>query len=583
MSTISASPMLDQLLRQKFWPKAIYDISPAKVETRSQKRVRQMCDAIRAKPNWTEKLKDAEIRARWSAEATSGGFLKQELAYALDKLDYFASLHAPGSSIGMSPVEQVWVSDSLIDPDTETKLKEYVAILEDVPDSKKDWHPNSNNQVLNLIHPSLFPLIYGRSHVLITPIPTPKDALTLKSFGQAPENHDAWRKFLMEHFKSSEDSTVSKYFMPDKPVLGRHQFVLKPESKFCWLPTEFDVAEDGKTTIISYINNLHPVKHAELYPTIASIFSKFVPLLEQVLTDIAHPRPEYIIDPADREAHDKLEPDYKGEGDEYYDYEKEREQWEEMYAMTEQKPLPFVAPDRPTVPYSLRGRCLQAIVKMSNIILTPEKPEYEGGTWHVEALENERIIATGIYYYDIDNITESNLAFRESIDWLSVDYEQFRFDQLKKDYTIYEGNEDRPSDELVLISQQLGQVEAKNGRCIVFPNIYQHRVSGFRLADPTKPGHRKIFAFFFVDPSTRIPSTEIVPPQQQEWWNETFMKTGRLAGMPDLVKNGIFENVDFPISLKDAHSVRLELMAERKANEMGEDSTFEPFFSFCEH
>lgn len=29
-------------------------------------------------------------------------------------------------------------------------------------------------------------------------------------------------------------------------------------------------------------------------------------------------------------------------------------------------------------------RGLQVIVKLANIHLTPEKPEYEGGTWHVE-------------------------------------------------------------------------------------------------------------------------------------------------------------------------------------------------------
>ena len=29
-------------------------------------------------------------------------------------------------------------------------------------------------------------------------------------------------------------------------------------------------------------------------------------------------------------------------------------------------------------------RGLQVIVKLANIHLTPEKPEYGGGTWHVE-------------------------------------------------------------------------------------------------------------------------------------------------------------------------------------------------------
>lgn len=31
-----------------------------------------------------------------------------------------------------------------------------------------------------------------------------------------------------------------------------------------------------------------------------------------------------------------------------------------------------------------RGKTMQVIVKLANIVLTPEKPEYAGGTWHVE-------------------------------------------------------------------------------------------------------------------------------------------------------------------------------------------------------
>lgn len=32
----------------------------------------------------------------------------------------------------------------------------------------------------------------------------------------------------------------------------------------------------------------------------------------------------------------------------------------------------------------LRGEMIQVIVKLANIVLTPEKPVYGGGTWHVE-------------------------------------------------------------------------------------------------------------------------------------------------------------------------------------------------------
>lgn len=39
-------------------------------------------------------------------------------------------------------------------------------------------------------------------------------------------------------------------------------------------------------------------------------------------------------------------------------------------------------------------------------------------------MANERIVASGIYYYDCENITESQLAFRIGVNFADVDYEQ---------------------------------------------------------------------------------------------------------------------------------------------------------------
>ena len=47
----------------------------------------------------------------------------------------------------------------------------------------------------------------------------------------------------------------------------------------------------------------------------------------------------------------------------------------------------------------LRGRTLKVIVKLANIALTPEKPDNNGGAWHVEGMGNEAIVATVIYYF----------------------------------------------------------------------------------------------------------------------------------------------------------------------------------------
>ena len=65
--------------------------------------------------------------------------------------------------------------------------------------------------------------------------------------------------------------------------------------------------------------------------------------------------------------------------------------------------------------------------------------------------------------------------------------------------------------------QNLSGVKTKDGRCIAFPNIYQHQVQPFSLADKTKPGHRKILALFLVNPDHTVLSTADVAPQQTSW------------------------------------------------------------------
>ncbi|KAJ2746285.1 hypothetical protein GGI20_001486 [Coemansia sp. BCRC 34301] len=579
---------VDGRIRSKCGRGAIYASRVVQLNTLSERRIRQMSSAIRAKPSWVEKSQNAKIRERWKAEAKAQNLTDLEVDYVFAELEFYASLHSSDPNIVLGAVDGVWCSDSLVDAETTQALKDYAAILENVPHREKDFHPNSNDQVLNLIHPSLFPLVYKRSSVLSEPIASPLAALELKSFGSFPATLLNWSRVLNpppNKDETDEDYTKRLARMPmrhELPGGAQPNFYIPlarasfASEKFCWLPAEFRVDNDGTTAIESYINNLHPRKHAALYPTIGAIFSKFVPMLEQVVTDLVHPRSQRVVpDPYNWFRSEGEEPeDYDAE-----DYDERYEQWEEAKIFIDPQPEPFVVPDRPTTPYCLRGRRLQAIVKMSNIELTPEKPEYDGGNWHVEAMANERIIATGIYYYDVENIAESNLRFRESVDE-DISYEQNDRRGMNCAYGIYEDN----ADDEVPLSQEIGQIEIKNGRCIVFPNIYQHQVSSFKLADPTKPGHRKILAFFFIDPATRIPSTEIVPPQQQSWWAESALSDGALKDLPLLVKEGILDNVDFPISLEEAKRLRLELMAERSVSNVGAtESLFTPPFYLCEH
>lgn len=470
------------------------------------------CSAhIRAKPGWFDKMKNAAVVARWTQEAAAQGLTEAQVRYVLAELAHYAELRDERTGAEVSAVDGVWQSDTLLDDELRSRLREAVRVLEEVPDVEQDWHPGSDGQVLDLVHPSLFCLVRGVSN--------------------APER--AWQ------------NPTDRY--------SQYEF----SEKFQWLPTDVDVSDDGDVTFRSYVNNVHPVTHRELASALPDLFARLRPLLENVLTDLRHPRPLRIV--ADPYGWYDSEPEYPDESD-YSDddaYDEAVRTWEEAQDDWWENRCPVV-PDAPAftrleVPdesarVDLRGRSLQVIVKLATIHLTPDKPEYPGGSWHVEGMLNERIVATGIYYWDSENVTESRLSFRAALD--NPGYEQNDDNGVREVYGLE--NEDA-------LNQTQGSVPTPAGRCLVFPNILQHRVDSFRLADPTRPGHRKILAFFLVDPSEKIVSTSDVPPQQP--WSDTSTMT-----------------------LEQARSYREQLMHERKffVDEHNEQ-LYEREFSLCEH
>ncbi|GAA0318229.1 hypothetical protein GCM10010302_66610 [Streptomyces polychromogenes] len=470
------------------------------------------CSAhIRAKQGWFEKRGDAGIVARWTREALAQGLTEAQVRYVLAELAYYAALRDARTGIEVSAVDGVWQSDTLVDDELAARLREAVRVLEDVPEAERDWHPGSDGQVLDLVHPSLFCLVRGVSG--------------------GPE--EAWR------------NPTNHY--------SKHEF----SEKFQWLPTDVDVSEEGEVAFRSYVNNVHPETHRELAAVLPDLFARMLPLWENVLTDLRHPRPPRIdVDPYgwyDSEPPYPVRSAFSDDGA----YAEARDAWGEAYeAWTEnRRPVVPDAPDftPPEVPgadarVGLRGRRLQVIVKLATIHLTPDKPEYAGGSWHVEGMLNERIVSTGIYYWDSENITESRLSFRAALD--DPEYQQNDDDGLREVY----GLEDEDA-----LNQVLGSALTPAGRCLAFPNVLQHRVGPFRLADPTRPGHRKILAFFLVDPSTTVVSTSDVPPQQP--WSETSTMT-----------------------LEQAEEYREQLMRERKffVAEHNEQ-LYEREFSLCEH
>ena len=122
-----------------------------------------------------------------------------------------------------------------------------MAPLESVPESEQDWHPGSDGKVLNLVHPSLYPVVYG---------------ITVgRASGKLiqPRSSDVASIFRSEHFQ--------------------------------WLPSDFHVADDGAVRLVSpYINNVHPEDNKALTEVIPRVLERAVPMFKWVLSDLARER-----------------------------------------------------------------------------------------------------------------------------------------------------------------------------------------------------------------------------------------------------------------------------------------------------
>ncbi|KAJ2751651.1 hypothetical protein GGI19_004340 [Coemansia pectinata] len=151
--------------------------------TLGERRMRQMSSDIRSKSDWLETIHDADTCASWAAETEAKELMGAEFGYVLDELVYYASLHLPGSDIRLSAADGVWFSDMLIDTDTTSELRDYATILESISDRQKDSCPNDRSRTLNLIDPSLFPLIYSRSKLCRQTSTSPQAALKIEDVG----------------------------------------------------------------------------------------------------------------------------------------------------------------------------------------------------------------------------------------------------------------------------------------------------------------------------------------------------------------------------------------------------------------
>lgn len=502
---------------------------------------------IRAKPDWKTKFKKQEIAHKWRSEIErqfDSKLLPDLTNYAFEELNAYIKLEdafkLPQSKFLISFDEKIVTGSHTVPESANKKLISELVKLYDDFGEHLDYHPNTNNQVVDLVHPSLFPLRYGKTQVVD---PTNPNNLVVAQY--------------KNQFRGVEAFGISQ--------------------KFQWLPSLLKINSSSKRyEFVSYINNLHPESYPDLYDSITDVFNYALPGLNYVLSQFAHPTFARIDVAAGYEAYSE---EYREickkllyKDDDYSEYD-EFEKTKLKY-LKEFKPDPSALEKFASIPdikLAEQFPNLKIIVKLANIELSPENPNYPGGSWHVEGCMNENIVATILYYYDVENIEDSYLSFRTAFE--DPDYEQNDKGYLE---TLYGINDEDP------MQRRIGSIKAEKDKIIIFPNCYQHHVDTFSLKDKTKLGHRKILCFFVVDPyNEAVVTTKEVPPQQEDWYDAKGQ-----CSISGIVPDVLAKQLQKRQTLASAKKGRQELMDERseKMNPVyEEDDPFSRTFSLCEH
>lgn len=152
-------------------------------------------------------------------------------------------------------------SDSIISSEFRDDLRTAFDVLKADQAASPDWHPNSDNMVQDLVHPSMYPLVYGRSRVMKEEAVGISDAI---------------------HTWAGKGEVIAKGNL-DGPA---HTITPPPHfwsDTYQWLPSNVAFKPDGRVKLTSYINNLHPDKYPEIYHTIENLIEKSIPAWDQCL------------------------------------------------------------------------------------------------------------------------------------------------------------------------------------------------------------------------------------------------------------------------------------------------------------
>ncbi|GIK05380.1 hypothetical protein Aspvir_009489 [Aspergillus viridinutans] len=598
--------------------------------TKPEMSMLHFMEYVTEQPGWDDSIEsDVPIMEQWRQKAFSTFDLTPRawewcLAELKDKARESKRTGYVIIQDGDSPVAK---SDTLVSSSLLQKLQQVLQPLLD------EWTPSpdesgKSSPLRHLADPSLYPLVYERTHVLVDGGRhwlDPAGPSPLTSVRQIPRpmipHEDSF------HFLTPKTDYENPYgHRDDERVETKASFF---SDRFQWLPCEVEFPDGpSRPRISSYINNL-PWTHNGAYQAFEELLARVIPLWNEVLVigkqgrkpmrirtyDIPHRRKEEAIQKRNglfelyrrprsaftneqwselcakvksylalpeydnlkglrvNNAPDKFPADILGS--------MTTEQWNSpktlikavegkfrrrnIYELpepgvsftyeewkggknTSRPVMPRVNVSEPNEPfdaipdheyYSINlpgiGGGLQAIFKVSSVDLTPERPSYEGDSdFQVAGMLNERIVATAVCFYDVENIGGARISFQQEARMNEYEFNLFDPDKIELAWDIphwdyWASPPTLPPQAL----QNLGSIAtSNNGQLLAWPNTLRYKVEPFSLVDSSRPGHLRYITIHLVDPHYRICSIRNVPPQQHDWWPKARAMSNNLNGAP---------------------------------------------------
>ena len=174
--------------------------------------------------------------------------------------------------------------------------------------------------------------------------------------------------------------------------------------------------------------------------------------------------------------------------------------------------------------------------------------------WQVDGQRNECIVCSAVVCVEEVNVHPTSISFRQAI------CEPNSLVDVRGLEAIF------GLSGMSAMVENMGEVTLEVGRCVVYPNAAQHRITAPTLKDHSKGGHRTLLLLHLVDPTQRVLSTQHVPPQQSRWWDVEFDQQAAAPFIPIIQLQQLISLYAQPtLSEEEAERHREKAMKEKAA------------------